>query len=81
MECSNFRAVAVGAAPAEHGRVAVQMSTIQKLLYRHCDLEAVPCARPFDEVDGNRAACTWTLMALFLQEGSACIEDCYGGQL
>jgi hypothetical protein len=32
VECSNLRAVALGAAPAEHGRVAVEMSTIQKTL-------------------------------------------------
>ena len=30
----------------------------KNLLYRHCDLEARPCARPVDEVDGNRFACT-----------------------
>jgi hypothetical protein len=28
------------------------------LLYRHCDFEARPCARPVDEVEGGRCACT-----------------------
>jgi len=59
LEYSNQRAVALGAAPAEHGRVSVEMSTIQIfLLYRHCDFEARPCARPVDEVEGGRPACT-----------------------
>jgi hypothetical protein len=29
LEYSNFRAVAFGAAPAEHGRVLVEISTVQ----------------------------------------------------
>jgi hypothetical protein len=32
LEYSNQRAVALGAAPAEHGRVSVEMSTIQNFL-------------------------------------------------
>jgi hypothetical protein len=30
----------------------------KNVIYRHCDFEALPCARPADEVDGNRFACT-----------------------
>jgi hypothetical protein len=79
-EYSDLRAEAVGAAPAEHGTASVEMSAVQEFVTAF-DFEARPCARPVDEVDGNRFACTCALMARMLQEGSACIEDCHGGQL
>jgi hypothetical protein len=43
-EYSDVRAVAMGAAPAERGRVSVEMSAVQEFVTAF-DFEARPCAR------------------------------------